>query len=351
MATARKLPSGNYRVKAYIGKENGKKKYKSITARTKKEAEFLALQVQKSIQNVEKGDISLSNAIDLYIDMRKNVLSPATIEGYRKIQRNYYSSIMDKSISKITETDMIKEVNTMSSSLSSKTVRNAYFFIYSVIKSILPDFSISVKLPQRQESVIQILSIKEFMSLCNYVKDTDMEIPVLFFGLLGLRLSELLALTPKDIDTELHTVTINKALVRGVNGYYLKQPKSESGSRRIVLPDVCLDAVKKIDPNSDKITSLSGSMIEKKLTKICDELKITHTSPHKLRHFHDSFLHAIGVTTFYGMQRMGHATEHMYNRVYTHSIPEQQKAEEDKINASVSRLFSKVDSTKDSTKI
>ena len=39
MATAKKLPSGAYRCLIYIGDENGKRKYKSFTAKTKKEAE------------------------------------------------------------------------------------------------------------------------------------------------------------------------------------------------------------------------------------------------------------------------------------------------------------------------
>ena len=43
MATAKKLPSGKWRCLAYIGKdENGKRQYKSFTADSKKEAEFLA---------------------------------------------------------------------------------------------------------------------------------------------------------------------------------------------------------------------------------------------------------------------------------------------------------------------
>ena len=42
MASAKKLPSGSWRVNLYIGKTpDGKRQYKSFTADTKKEAEFL----------------------------------------------------------------------------------------------------------------------------------------------------------------------------------------------------------------------------------------------------------------------------------------------------------------------
>lgn len=42
MVKARKLPSGNWRALAYSGIVNGKRSYKSFTAPTRKEAEFLA---------------------------------------------------------------------------------------------------------------------------------------------------------------------------------------------------------------------------------------------------------------------------------------------------------------------
>ena len=43
MATAKKLPSGEWRIQKYIGKDdNGKRIYKYFTASTKKEVEYLA---------------------------------------------------------------------------------------------------------------------------------------------------------------------------------------------------------------------------------------------------------------------------------------------------------------------
>ena len=47
MAKAKKLPSGSWRVRVYSGKDLfGKDTYKSFTAATKKEAEYLAAEFQ-----------------------------------------------------------------------------------------------------------------------------------------------------------------------------------------------------------------------------------------------------------------------------------------------------------------
>lgn len=82
MATARKLPSGNYRVRIYqYTDQSGKKHYKSFTSKTKKEAERKASIWQTSISQ-SAGRMTMAEAAEAYIDERRPVLSPSTIRGY-----------------------------------------------------------------------------------------------------------------------------------------------------------------------------------------------------------------------------------------------------------------------------
>jgi hypothetical protein len=84
MATPKKLPSGRWRCLIYVGKdENGKRKYRSVTADTKKEAVERAAQIENRPQNASK--MTVGEAVRHYIDIRENVLSPATVRGYEKI--------------------------------------------------------------------------------------------------------------------------------------------------------------------------------------------------------------------------------------------------------------------------
>lgn len=67
MATAKKLPSGSYRVRASF---NGVRK--SFTAPTKREAEFLATQWLISAEKQDTGeDMTFSEAAAIYIDQRR----------------------------------------------------------------------------------------------------------------------------------------------------------------------------------------------------------------------------------------------------------------------------------------
>lgn len=73
MAKAKKLPSGNWRVRAYIGTDSeGKKKYKSFTAPTKKEAEYLASEYLMNAKHVQSdSNILFQDALLNMIELKK----------------------------------------------------------------------------------------------------------------------------------------------------------------------------------------------------------------------------------------------------------------------------------------
>ena len=64
MATAKKTASGNWRVLAYTGKgADGKRRYKSFTAPTKKEAELLAAQYMMQEEAREKTGMTVGEQL------------------------------------------------------------------------------------------------------------------------------------------------------------------------------------------------------------------------------------------------------------------------------------------------
>lgn len=111
MATAKKLPSGAYRVRIFDHYEtntDGERKaiYQSFTASTKREAERAAAiwAANKTTQRPE--NITVKVAIDKYITAKETVLSPSTIDGYRKMQRNDYKDIETYNLRQLDSTIM-----------------------------------------------------------------------------------------------------------------------------------------------------------------------------------------------------------------------------------------------------
>ena len=122
MAKAKRLPSGSWRCQVYdYTDDNGKRHYESFTADSKKDAEFMAAQfAMEKEQRRHMSSNSLRNAIDVYIDTSDAILSPTTIQGYRKIQKNAFSDIMELPLKKLTRQSLQDAVNLEASSFLHK---------------------------------------------------------------------------------------------------------------------------------------------------------------------------------------------------------------------------------------
>lgn len=61
---------------------------------------------------------------------------------------------------------------------------------------------------------------------------------------IGLRVGELLALTPEDIDFDRHIISVNKNYQRLNGKDYIYPPKTEAGYRKVVMPKVLESCLK-----------------------------------------------------------------------------------------------------------
>lgn len=115
MAKAKKLPSGNWRVNLYdyTDPSTGKRIYKSFTATTKKEAEYMAAEykLDGKQRTASAGDMTLKEAYTRYIDSKTNVLSPSTIREYRRSARNDLQDIMPLKLRDITQEAVQRSIN------------------------------------------------------------------------------------------------------------------------------------------------------------------------------------------------------------------------------------------------
>ena len=90
------LPSGSYRVQAldYVDAA-GKRHYRSFTAASKKEAQLLAeewkLNKKKGIK--EPIDLTVSEAVERYLNAKEAVLSPSTMKAYTSIRLSHLRAL------------------------------------------------------------------------------------------------------------------------------------------------------------------------------------------------------------------------------------------------------------------
>lgn len=163
MATAKKLPSGNWRVRAYIGEdENGKKLTKSFTAPTKKEAEFLAAQYLTESHRVGEEQTFLQ-VYNNMIELKRPAISPGTYRGFvRDINADYYNLIKHIPVKNIDDVLVQKMINGwIQKGLSPKTILNKYVNFRTAMRMIYKKIDYDVILPERTRTEIHIPTDEE----------------------------------------------------------------------------------------------------------------------------------------------------------------------------------------------
>lgn len=155
MAKAKKLPSGNWRVKAY---DNEAKKYKSFTAETKKKAELMALEWVNGKAEKPKTDKTVGECVAEYIDSKENLLSPSSIRGYIIIKNNAIDSIKDISAAALTEKDLQFWVSSNARRYKPKSIKTQYGLVTAALRQnkINLDFK-DVLLPRIERNECSLL--------------------------------------------------------------------------------------------------------------------------------------------------------------------------------------------------
>lgn len=329
MATAKKLPSGNYRCFAYGGKdEAGKVIRRSFTAPTKKEAELLAITWLNSgdiekIQNPEEFR-TFGEKVDDYIILKAPTLSPSTIGGYRNIQRQFkknYADFYNMQANEITAVDVQRLISDASLRLSPKTIRN----YHGLISAVLSDLELKTRLPQKKEEDLYIPTDEDIVRLLQCAKDQDDElyIPIMMGAYCMMRRGEIVALdVSNDIDFKKNMIHINKDCVLDEDSkqWVIKPPKTVQSNRWInVLPDVT-KAIKK----KGYITTYNANVITQHFGKLLKDNDFESFNFHKLRHYCASHFHAVGVPDAYIMAYGGWKSTNVLNSIYRHALIDRQ---------------------------
>lgn len=116
----------------------------------------------------------------------------------------------------------------------------------------------------------------------------------------GIRVGELLALTPNDFDFDKKTVSINKSYQRLEKVDYITTTKTEKSNRVITMPDFLCEEIDEYIKSQYKIQDdqrifdVTKSYLQKEMkrgSKLADVKKIR---VHDLRHSHASLLIDMG---------------------------------------------------------
>ncbi len=319
MPKAKKLPSGSWRCQVYLGKdENGKNIYKSVTADTKKEAEYLAAEMQLKRKEKEKNGLTLKEAYEKYIESKKNVLSPNTIREYIRMSHKSFEEIMPLLLSELTQERIQVAVGNYALNHSAKSTANTHGLLSAVLKQYRPELSLHTRLPQKQKYERHIPSEEDIQKLIETTEGTRIHVPILLAAFGSFRRSEIVALKRSDVED--NGIWIRRAEAIDENRKFVtKVPKTRAGYRFVdTIPNWVLKRVKKWD------FDINLYAITNDFEKAIKHAGITPCRFHDLRHFYASEQHALGIPDKYIMKQGGWSSVSVLQDVYQHTIKEKQ---------------------------
>ncbi len=298
MPTAKKLPSGSYRVRVYSHKDGtGRKVYESFTAPTKKEAELKALEWSNRRDRHNQLKMTVHEAIEGYINAKEGVLSPSTIRGYVRMLRNNYTDIENKYIRKLTTEDLQLFISGLSKKVSSKSVRNIYGLLSSALSLYMPDATFRITLPKKLNKKPISPSDEDIQALYKAASpELKKCIALSAFG--SIRRGEICALTYADLDG--NTIHITKDIIQDRdNKWVLKDmPKTSDSIRDASYPDEIIELLGTGEEDEKIVKYQNPGSITQCFTKLRDRMNI-NIRFHDLRHYFASIGAVLGIPDNY----------------------------------------------------
>jgi len=311
---ARKLKNGTWFIQLRL---NGKSI--PVSASTEKactrKAELLKAEYRSGKRTIRKelDDYTLQEIINKYLNRNKSILSASTYRTYSVYSKSRFKAYLNKPISKI---DYQQMINDELQNFSEKTVKNGWSLVHAaLIDNEFPAPSVKLaKVPVNEIAFLQPDEIKLFIA---ELKDKPYEIPLLL-ELHGLRLSEVRALTWDKIDLKHNIITVQGAMVRGINGnVHKKTNKNDTSTRKvpIMIPRL-KDVLQSADKQNEYLCSNAPQTLLDDVKRVCKNAGITVVTNHGLRHSFASLGYYLGISERQLMQWGGWADYHTMHKIY-----------------------------------
>ena len=153
----------------------------------------------------------------------------------------------------------------------------------------------------------------------------------------GMRLGELLALTPADIDFEHKTISISKSYQRIDGKDVITPPKTPKGRRIITVPDFLLADIRDYMDSiyclndTDRLFQVTKYFMEHEMQRGIKISGVKRIRIHDIRHSHCALLFEMGISPLEVAERLGHEQVETTLNIYAHIYPNKQKQLSDKL--------------------
>ena len=277
---------------------------------------------------LERGKL-FSDVADEWEEMHYQKIQYQTSSRYKSLVARIVEYFNGWYINTITNEDILLFYESLSmQDFSTKSIKDhasivrmimRYAYIKRYIKSNPSDYVIPPKGKPKKER--QPLSKDDITAVQNNIFNDFGKIAY-FLLYTGLRKGEALALTYDDIDLKNNLIRVNKSVEYISNKPRIKEPKTESGTRCVPLPDALKFLFQGKHKKDEIVFNQKGNLMRKSYfrehwVRYCKEIGID-ASPHQFRHTYATLLHEWNISVKDAQHILGHSDVSTTQNIYTH---------------------------------
>lgn len=307
-----------------------------------------ALEWERDFLKKQNADMNmrLSDFVDLYFEDMKPRLKVSTLENKRSLFNAliipYFGNMP---LNVITASDIRKWQADLMSKEYKPGQKYSETYLKAVNNQLTSLFNYACKyydlkenpchkagsMGKKRAEEMQFWTTEEYHTFRKYVTDprSYMAFEMLYYT--GMRIGELLALSPSDIDFRAHTVTIKKTLYRQNGENIITAPKTPKSNRVIALPDfLCAELVEYMGAmqgmkQDSQLFPCLKYFLRDEINGACKKSGVKRIRLHDLRHSHASLLIEHGFSPLLIAERLGHENIETTLNTYAHLWPHKQE--------------------------
>ena len=302
----------------------------------KKDAE----QYERDFLHKEAGscDMTFSAMVDLYLEDMEGRLRQNTMETKRNIiERWVLPTFSSRKLSEITPSMVRRwQSEVLGSGVSPTYAKSIHNQITAIFNYACRYYNLkdnparqAGSMGEKRANVKHFWTSENFEMFIGFVPQYPARVGLAVLFWTGLRIGELLALTPADVDLEAGTITVSKSfqIIRG--DPVVTAPKTKKSRRVVPLPSRMVEALKTYEKSiydlrpDDRLFPYTKSYFHKQMEAGCQASKMEKIRLHDLRHSHASMLIHMGVPILLVSERLGHENVETTLQTYGHLYPAQ----------------------------
>lgn len=333
--------------------------------KTEKEARKWEFEFLKRMEGAPT--MLFSEFYEVYADDTKMRLRQTTRETKANmIESKILPFLGHKRLNEITALDILNWENELMAMRTSNGLEYSQTYLHSICNQLSAMLNHAVryygldsnpmvkvgKIGSKQADEMSFWTKEEYLRFSREVMDKPQSF--IAFELLywcGLRLGEMLALTPADFDFKNKRLSVTKSYQRMHREDVITAPKTPKSARTIVMPsflvDEAIDFMKCIPDlrDSDRLVPVTKSFLHHEMDRGSKAAGVKRIRIHDLRHSHVSLLIELGYSALAIADRLGHESAEVTMR-YAHLFPNKQEDMADDLEIQRGTGMSALDATK-----